>query len=143
LPVYVAGENIRDWLFVDDHAEGLVTVATRGKIGESYNLGGRAEKRNIDVVTALCSILDRLAPGNRPHREWIEFVSDRPGHDFRYAIDCTKIERELGWRPRESFESGLEKTVRWYMQNKTWCERVLSGAYRGERLGLGRTSSDG
>jgi dTDP-glucose 4,6-dehydratase len=140
LPVYGAGENIRDWLYVDDHADGLVAVATKGKLGESYNLGGRAERRNIDVVTQICAILDRLAPGNRPHREWIEFVSDRPGHDFRYAIDCSKIERDLGWRPRESFESGLEKTVRWYMENAGWCRRVQSGEYRGERLGLGRTT---
>ncbi|MEQ1755704.1 MAG: dTDP-glucose 4,6-dehydratase [Micropepsaceae bacterium] len=138
LPVYGRGENIRDWIYVDDHAEGLITVATRGRPGETYLLGGRAERRNIDVVSGLCTILDRLAPraGNRPHSELITCVTDRPGHDFRYAIDCSKIERELGWRPRESFETGLEKTVRWYLDNRPWWEAIRSGAYRGERLGL-------
>ena len=137
LPVYGKGENIRDWIYVDDHAEGLIAVATKGKPGETYLLGGRAERRNIDVVTSLCTILDRLVPGGAPHARLITYVTDRPGHDFRYAIDCSRIEAELGWRPRESFESGLEKTVRWYLDNRPWWEAIRSGAYRGERLGLG------
>lgn len=139
LPVYGRGENVRDWIYVNDHAEGLIRVATAGKPGETYLLGGRAERRNIDVVQGLCAILDRLAPraGGKSHAELITYVTDRPGHDFRYAIDCSKIERELGWRPRESFETGLEKTVRWYLDNRPWWEAIRSGAYRGERLGLG------
>ena len=140
LPVYGAGENVRDWIFVDDHAEGLLEVATRGQPGETYLLGGRAERRNIDVVRDICRILDRLAPDaqGRPHDRLISYVADRPGHDHRYAIDCTKIERDLGWRPRETFETALEKTVRWYLDNKDWWQRIHSGAYRGERLGLAR-----
>ena len=139
LPVYGKGENVRDWIYVDDHAEGLITVAERGRPGETYLLGGRAERRNIDVVHALCQILDRLAPRGQgiPYADLITYVSDRPGHDFRYAIDCRKIDATLGWRPRESFESGLEKTVRWYLNNKSWWEAVRSGSYRGERLGRG------
>lgn len=137
LPVYGQGENVRDWIYVDDHAEGLITVATRGKPGETYLLGGRAERRNIDVVQALCRILDRLAPQGAPHARLITHVTDRPGHDFRYAIDCSRIEAELGWRPRESFESGLEKTVLWYLNNRDWWDAIRSGAYRGARQGLG------
>lgn len=141
LPVYGRGENVRDWLYVDDHVEGLIDVATRGRPGETYVMGGRAERRNIDVVQNVCRILDRLAPraGEKPHEQLIAFVTDRPGHDQRYAVDCTKIERELGWRPREAFEAGLEKTVRWYLDNKHWWQSIQSGAYRGERLGLART----
>ncbi|MDZ4739757.1 MAG: dTDP-glucose 4,6-dehydratase [Alphaproteobacteria bacterium] len=137
LPVYGRGENIRDWIYVDDHAGGLIEVATRGRVGETYLLGGNAERRNIDVVHELCRILDRLVPGAQKYERLITYVSDRPGHDFRYAIDASKIERELGWRPRESFESGLEKTVRWYLDNQDWWKAIQSGAYRGERLGLG------
>ena len=137
LPVYGRGENVRDWIYVDDHAEGLIEVATRGRVGETYLLGGNAERRNIDVVHELCRILDRLVPGVLPYERLITYVSDRPGHDFRYAIDASKIERELGWRPRESFESGLEKTVRWYLDNQDWWQAIQSGAYRGQRLGLG------
>jgi dTDP-glucose 4,6-dehydratase len=141
LPVYGRGENVRDWLYVDDHAEGLIEVATRGRPGETYVMGGRAERRNIDVVVGICRILDRIAPdGNgRTREELITYVTDRPGHDHRYAIDCSKIESELGWRPRESFEAGLEKTVRWYLNNQPWWQAIQSGSYRGERLGLART----
>lgn len=139
LPVYGAGENVRDWIFVDDHVEGLIAVATKGTPGETYLLGGRAERRNIDVVRAICRTLDRIAPsGAGPYERLITFVTDRPGHDHRYAIDCSKIERELGWRPRTTFEAGLEQTVRWYLENKEWWQRIQSGAYRGERLGLAR-----
>jgi len=136
LPVYGRGENIRDWLFVDDHAAALLLVARAGKVGESYNVGGRNEKRNIDVVTMICDILDEIAPRRRSSfRDLITFVEDRPGHDLRYAIDCSKIERELGWRPAETFETGLRKTVRWYLDNPAWWQAIRSGKYRGERLG--------
>lgn len=139
LPIYGAGENVRDWIFVDDHAEGLIEVATKGVPGETYLLGGRAERRNIDVVRAICAILDRLTPGKAGlHERLITFVSDRPGHDHRYAIDCSKIECELGWRPKTTFDAGLEQTVRWYLENREWWQRIHSGAYRGERLGLAR-----
>ena len=138
LPVYGTGENVRDWIFVEDHAKGLTEVALRGRPGETYLLGARAERRNIDVVRAICAVLDRLAPDAKgPHERLIQFVTDRPGHDHRYAIDCSKAERELGWRPHASFEENLEATVRWYIDNKPWWQRIHSGAYRGERLGLG------
>ncbi len=136
MPVYGKGENVRDWLFVEDHARALITVLQKGKLGEVYNIGGSAERRNIDVVKAICDLLDQMAPAARSHRELISFVADRPGHDLRYAIDATKIGIELGWKPRESFESGLAKTVRWYLDNKHWWQRILSGSYRTERLGL-------
>ncbi len=138
LPVYGKGENVRDWLYVDDHAAALQLVFERGVPGETYNVGGNSERRNIDVVKTLCALLDELAPNAAigPHASLITYVTDRPGHDLRYAIDASKIERELGWRPAETFESGLRKTVRWYLDNQRWCERVQSGAYRGERLGL-------
>jgi len=136
LPVYGRGENVRDWLFVDDHARALRTVAAKGAPGETYNIGGGNERRNIDVVRAICALLDELRPdAGRQHERLIEFVTDRPGHDHRYAIDPSKIRRELGWSPSEDFESGLRKTVQWYLRNATWTERVMSGAYRGERLG--------
>jgi dTDP-glucose 4,6-dehydratase len=137
LPVYGAGENVRDWLFVDDHARALELALTRGAVGESYNIGGGAERRNIDVVEAICSILDErrpLAVGRR-HRELIEFVNDRPGHDFRYALDARKCERELGWSAAETFESGLQKTVDWYLDNRWWWAPIREGRYQGERLG--------
>ena len=139
LPVYGKGENIRDWLYVDDHADALLTILARGKPGETYCVGGGNERRNIDVVRAICRLVDEEAPraGNVPREELIQFVTDRPGHDMRYAIDASKIARELGWKPAESFESGLRKTVNWYLQNRSWWERVRSGKYRGERLGLG------
>lgn len=138
LPVYGRGENVRDWLYVDDHAEALLAVLERGRVGETYCIGGHCERRNLDVVHALCGLLDELAPdpGIGSRRELIRFVQDRPGHDLRYAIDAGKVERELGWTPRESFDSGLRRTVQWYLENRSWWERVRSGAYRGERLGL-------
>ncbi len=135
LPVYGRGENVRDWLFVEDHAEALLLVAGRGKIGETYNIGGRSERRNIDVVHRICDIMDELAPNGPSRRALVTFVTDRPGHDLRYAIDCSKMERELGWRPRENFESGLRKTIDWYLANVPWWTAVRE-KYRGERLGL-------
>ncbi|HZP11108.1 MAG TPA: dTDP-glucose 4,6-dehydratase [Nevskiaceae bacterium] len=130
LPVYGDGGNVRDWLYVDDHARALKLVLERGKLGETYNIGGNAERKNIDVVKSLCRILDELHPQGAPHDRLITFVKDRPGHDRRYAIDSSKIERELGWRPAESFESGLRKTVQWYLDNAAWLEGVQSGDYR-------------
>jgi dTDP-glucose 4,6-dehydratase len=136
LPVYGRGENVRDWLFVDDHARALRCVVERGVPGDTYNIGGDSERRNIDVVRDICALLDELAPDpGGPHARRIEFVADRPGHDFRYAIDASKTRRDVSWSPRESFASGLRKTVEWYLANSTWTDRVMSGAYRGERLG--------
>ncbi len=139
LPVYGKGQQIRDWLYVEDHARALYTVLTTGKIGETYNIGGHNEKRNIEVVEAVCSLLDDLYPrtDHSSYREQITFVPDRPGHDLRYAIDAGKIERELGWTPIETFESGLRKTILWYLSHRdTWCKRVQDGSYQRERLGL-------
>ena len=135
LPVYGKGENVRDWLYVEDHARALDLIAERGRAGETYNVGGRNERRNIDVVRRICSVLDELAPANRPREELIDFVIDRPGHDARYAIDATKLETELGWRAQENFDTGIEKTVRWYLDNDWWW-RPLRERYAGERLGL-------
>lgn len=135
LPVYGRGENVRDWLFVEDHARALDIIAERGRLGETYNVGGRNERRNIDVVRRICKALDSLVPSNRPRETLIEFVVDRPGHDARYAIDATKLEQELGWRAQENFESGIEKTVQWYLDNEWWW-RPLRERYTGERLGL-------
>jgi dTDP-glucose 4,6-dehydratase len=139
LPVYGDGRQIRDWLYVKDHCRAVVTVLEEGRVGEVYNVGGHNERTNLEVVRAVCSLLDKLVPNSPrvPHESFITFVDDRPGHDRRYAIDASKIERELGWRPNETFESGIEKTVRWYLENRLWCEGVLSGRYQGERLGLG------
>lgn len=137
LPIYGRGENIRDWLYVEDHAAALLLVARHGRVGESYNIGGRNERRNIEVAYAICDILDDLEPRARgSYRELVTFVADRPGHDLRYAIDCAKIERELGWRPLETFETGLRKTVQWYLDNPQWWRAIRSGRYRGERLGV-------
>ena len=138
LPIYGKGDNIRDWLYVDDHARALVTVLKTGVIGETYNIGGHNEKTNIEVVDTLCLLLDELVPGapHCPHKSLVTFVTDRPGHDHRYAIDASKIERELGWKPRETFQSGLRKTVEWYLANQAWCEKAVSDRYSGERLGL-------
>ncbi|QCI66244.1 dTDP-glucose 4,6-dehydratase [Phreatobacter stygius] len=136
LPVYGAGLNVRDWLYVDDHARALVQILTRGRLGERYNIGGRSERRNIDVVTQVCAILDELTPKRFPHADLIAFVEDRPGHDHRYAIDASKIEAELGWRAQETFETGLAKTVRWYLDRRDWWEPLRRDAYAGERLGL-------
>ncbi|MHB1861392.1 MAG: dTDP-glucose 4,6-dehydratase [Gemmatimonadaceae bacterium] len=137
LPVYGSGENVRDWLFVDDHARALCAAAERGLPGETYNVGGDNEWRNIDVVRRICTLMDELEPQGVPHERLITFVTDRPGHDVRYAIDATKLKRELGWAPRETFDTGLRKTVEWYLGNQEWTARVQSGAYQGERLGLG------
>jgi dTDP-glucose 4,6-dehydratase len=139
LPVYGKGENVRDWLYVEDHARALDLIAERGRVGETYNVGGRNERRNIDVVRRICEVLDRLAPANRPREELIEFVTDRPGHDARYAIDATKLENELGWQAREDFESGIEKTIAWYLENEWWWQ-PLRERYAGQRLGLLKTA---
>ena len=135
LPVYGAGENVRDWLYVDDHARALDLIAEQGRPGETYNVGGRNERRNIDVVRRICEVLDTMVPANRPREELIRFVTDRPGHDARYAIDATKLETELGWRAQETFETGIAKTVQWYLDNEWWW-RPLHDGYDGERLGL-------
>jgi dTDP-glucose 4,6-dehydratase len=138
LPVYGQGDNVRDWLYVEDHARALRLIAETGVPGETYNVGGNAERRNIEVVEAVCALMDELAPDASigPRRGLIRFVADRPGHDRRYAIDASKIRRELGWEPRETFESGLRATVRWYLDNRSWWERIRTGVYRGERLGV-------
>jgi dTDP-glucose 4,6-dehydratase len=138
LPVYGNGLNIRDWLHVEDHAEALLMVADRGRPGEGYNIGGRNERSNIDVVLKICAILDELVPDAAigPREKLITYVTDRPGHDARYAIDATKVETELGWRAKHDFESGIRATVIWYLENRIWWERVRSGVYRGERLGV-------
>ncbi|ROR98337.1 dTDP-glucose 4,6-dehydratase [Raoultella terrigena] len=140
LPVYGNGEQVRDWLYVEDHARALYKVATEGHSGETYNIGGHNERKNIDVVRTICAILDKVVeqkPGNISHfADLVTFVKDRPGHDLRYAIDAAKIQRDLGWVPEETFESGIEKTVHWYLNNQTWWQRVLDGSYAGERLGL-------
>ncbi len=134
LPVYGQGENVRDWLFVEDHVSALMTILSRGRVGETYNVGGNAERRNIDVVKAICAIVDEIAAdGGPPRAEKIRFVTDRPGHDLRYAIDASKIKRELGWTPAQSFDSGLRRTVHWYADNH---QKLKSAAYRGERLGV-------
>ena len=141
LPVYGDGKQIRDWLFVDDHARALLTVVEKGKIGETYNIGGHNEKENIAVVRTICNILEELHPekpsGLVNYQDLIKFVKDRPGHDLRYAIDAGKIANELGWTPKETFETGLKKTVQWYLDNLDWCRHVQDGSYRRERLGLG------
>ena len=140
LPVYGKGNQIRDWLYVEDHVRALVKVILSGSVGETYNIGGHNEKTNLGVVQALCRILDELVPehpdGILLYEELITYVDDRPGHDFRYAIDASKIEAELGWTPDESFDTGLAKTVRWYLENEQWWKSVLDGSYKGERLGL-------
>jgi dTDP-glucose 4,6-dehydratase len=135
LPVYGKGENVRDWLYVEDHARALDLIAERGRVGETYNVGGRNERKNIDVVTRICEVLDRIAPANRSRTELIEFVTDRPGHDARYAIDASKLESELGWRAQENFDTGIEKTVQWYIDNEWWWQ-PLKDRYAGQRLGL-------
>jgi dTDP-glucose 4,6-dehydratase len=141
LPVYGAGANCRDWLYVGDHAAALALVLRRGRLGESYNIGGGEERANIDLVRMLCRILDDELPESphRPHERLIGFVEDRPGHDLRYAMDDGKLRRELAWRPSESLETGLRKTVRWYLDNRAWWEPIRSGVYRGERLGRGKS----
>jgi dTDP-glucose 4,6-dehydratase len=135
LPIYGKGNQIRDWLYVEDHARALVVVATQGKVGETYNIGGHNEKQNIEVVKTICSILDEVKPKDTKYSEQITFVADRPGHDMRYAIDARKIQKELGWTPQETFESGIRKTVHWYLDNQAWCKHVQDGSYQRERLG--------
>ena len=130
LPVYGDGQNVRDWLYVEDHCDGICTVLDRGIPGQTYNIGGRQEMSNLEVVRQICAILDDLKPSQRPYKSLITFVKDRPGHDRRYAMDIAKIERELGWRPRETFASGLRKTIEWYLDNLEWVEHVTSGSYR-------------
>lgn len=145
LPIYGVGDQIRDWLYVEDHARALYTVVREGRIGETYNIGGHNEKTNLDVVQSICELLDELAPiaqsalsqrGIKHYRELITHVADRPGHDRRYAIDATKIQHDLGWVPQETFTTGLRKTVQWYLANQTWCQRVQDGSYQRERLGV-------
>jgi dTDP-glucose 4,6-dehydratase len=137
LPVYGKGDNVRDWLYVEDHARALTLVVERGRVGETYNIGGRNERTNLEVVKTICRLLDECAPSNAgPRQSLIEFVTDRPGHDHRYAIDASKIENELGWRARETFDSGLGKTVRWYLDNRDWWQAILDRGYRAERVGL-------
>lgn len=140
LPVYGKGNQIRDWLFVEDHARALYKVITEGKVGETYNIGGHNEKQNIEVVNKICDLLDELRPAKniskKSYKELITFVQDRPGHDIRYAIDAGKIQRELGWKPEETFESGIRKTVEWYLKNLDWAHRVQDGSYQRERLGV-------
>jgi dTDP-glucose 4,6-dehydratase len=139
LPIYGKGDNVRDWLFVDDHARALRLVLEKGEPGETYNIGGHNERTNLEVVLEICRLLDEMRPDSphAPHANLITYVADRPGHDKRYAIDAGKIERELGWRPLETFETGLRRTVAWYLDNEDWCRDVQSGGYRQERLGLG------
>ena len=138
LPVYGQGSNVRDWLYVEDHARGLLVLLENGKPGESYNIGGRNERRNLEVVEGLCDTLDRIAPrrGGASYRDLISFVKDRPGHDYRYAIDCSKIEREFGWRPSESFETGIGKTVAWYLENEWWWRPLAQERAATRRVGL-------
>jgi dTDP-glucose 4,6-dehydratase len=142
LPVYGDGRQIRDWLYVEDHARALWTVLTRGRVGETYNIGGCNEQRNIDVVRTICALLQQHAPPTsaRRYEQQITYVTDRPGHDTRYAINAGKIERELGWKPAETFETGLAKTVTWYLQNQDWWQRVLDGSYRLARIGTSAVS---
>ena len=139
IPVYGDGGNIRDWLHVEDHARALATILREAPAGENYNVGGDAEHTNLDVARRICDLLDEMLPGSphRPHAKLIEFAADRPGHDRRYAMDTAKIRRELGWRPRETFASGLRKTVAWYLENRWWWEPIWSQKYRGQRLGTG------
>lgn len=136
LPVYGTGANVRDWLYVDDHARGLITALQRGVPGEKYNFGGSSERKNLEVVELICDTLDRLIPTQSPRRSLISFVTDRPGHDHRYAIDASKAHRELGWTPDETFESGIERTIAWYLRNRNWWQPLRQHVYAGERLGL-------
>jgi len=136
LPVYGKGNQVRDWLYVEDHARALYKVVTEGVVGETYNIGGQNEKQNIDVVRTICMLLQDLAPSDMRYQDLITYVADRPGHDLRYAIDASKIQRELGWAPEETFETGIRKTVQWYLDNLEWCRRVQDGSYQRERLGV-------
>ena len=139
LPVYGKGENVRDWLYVEDHARALLRVLEEGRVGQTYNIGGHNEKQNIEVVHTICDLLEELAPakpqGVTDYRDLITYVADRPGHDLRYSIDASKVQQELGWSPQETFETGIRKTVQWYLGNLEWCQRVQDGCYQRERLG--------
>jgi dTDP-glucose 4,6-dehydratase len=135
LPIYGDGSNIRDWLHVEDHCSGILAVLTKGRVGETYCIGGASEKTNVEVLDALCEILDELHPKGAPHSQLKTFVKDRPGHDHRYAIDFSKIENELGWQPSYTFKEGVKQTVEWYINHQEWCENVTSGKYQRERLG--------
>jgi len=145
LPIYGQGANVRDWLFVDDHAEALHILFAKGRIGEKYNVGGNAERRNIDLIRDLCAALDDLFPSSahKPHNQLIAFVADRPGHDERYAMDFTKLKRETGWSPRTPLAEGLRQTVRWYLDNRDWCEAIRARKYKGERLGRASSAGSG
>ncbi len=143
LPVYGDGRNVRDWLYVDDHVRALYLILQRGRLGEKYNVGGRNEQANIDVVHMVCDLLDAYVPGPQRRRELVTFVTDRPGHDRRYAIDATKLETELGWRAQETFKTGLDKTIRWYLDNENWWAPLRGGRYGGQRLGLLTPSATG
>ena len=143
LPIYGKGDQIRDWLYVEDHARALYKVVTEGKVGETYNIGGHNEKQNIEVVKTICSILDELVPKKSSYVEQITFVNDRPGHDRRYAIDASKMSKELNWEPVETFDTGLRKTVQWYLKNQAWCNNVQDGSYQRERLGEINTKAKG
>ena len=139
LPVYGDGKNVRDWLYVEDHARALTLSMERGTVGATYNISGRSERTNIHVVTTICHLLDEMEPSSRgPRERFITFVPDRPGHDRRYAIDCSKIERELGWKPEHDFEAGLAKTVQWYLTNRGWWQAILERGYKANRIGLAR-----
>ncbi len=141
IPVYGKGENIRDWLFVEDHADALLCILEKGALGDTYNVGGDAELRNIDLVKRLCALLDERAPSTRAHANLIEFVADRPGHDLRYAIDAGKVENELGWRPRITIDEGLQRTVDWYLENRWWWEAIINRGFSGDRLGVGQSTA--
>jgi len=138
LPVYGKGLNVRDWLYVDDHCDAVYTVLQHGKIGETYNIGGNNEIPNIEIVKTICTILDEYRPlvNDKSHNDLISYVEDRPGHDFRYAIDASKIKTELGWSPKETFESGIRKTIEWYLENENWWRNIQTKTYKQERLGL-------
>jgi dTDP-glucose 4,6-dehydratase len=137
IPVYGKGENVRDWLYVDDHADALLMILEKGRLGETYNVGGNNERRNIDLVRTICALMDELQPATKPHDQLVEFVSDRPGHDLRYAIDASKIERELGWAPATGVEEGLRDTVKWYLDNRWWWQAIRKRGHDDARLGLG------
>ncbi|MEZ5920000.1 MAG: dTDP-glucose 4,6-dehydratase [Parvularculaceae bacterium] len=137
IPVYGKGENIRDWLYVDDHADALLAIIGKGRLGETYNVGGNNERRNIDLVETICALMDEFIPANSPHKKLVSFVADRPGHDLRYAIDATKIGAELGWAPATNVEEGLAKTVRWYLDNRWWWEAIRNRGHSDDRIGLG------
>jgi dTDP-glucose 4,6-dehydratase len=136
LPIYGDGSNIRDWLHVEDHCSGILSVLQQGRVGETYCIGGASEKTNMEVIDTLCGILNRCHPSGAPHNQLKTFVTDRPGHDHRYAIDFSKIKNELGWQPSYSFEEGMEQTVEWYLNHQEWCDNVTSGKYQRERLGI-------